>query len=368
MLHAVIMAGGAGTRFWPASRALKPKQLLDLVGERTMIQATVDRLEGLVPAERTWIITNEQLVEPIAEQLPALPRKSIIGEPCKRDTAPCIGLAAAMILHDDPAATMVVLPADHAIEPVSTFRDALAYAADLVEEEPSRIVTFGIRPTYAATCYGYIEFGETLVETSRESSSNSVRPFPTHKAKKFREKPNAATATEFLATKRFFWNSGIFVWKAKTIRSSLERFEPNMQRRLQTIADSLGSADFPNIFVNEFTAIQGKSIDYAVLEHHDNVVVIEAPYHWDDVGNWQSLARLRGQDDDGNTIVGRHIGVQTSGSIVRSSDDHLVVTLGMKDCIVVHTPDATLVANKNDEEAMRKVVEILREKNWHEFL
>ena len=267
-----------------------------------------------------------------------------------------------MILRNDPDATMVVLPADHAIKPAEAFRDSLSYAAELVEEAPDRIVTFGVRPTYPATCYGYIECGEAICSTKVMGNYRTLQ------ASKFREKPNAATAAEFLSTGNFLWNAGIFVWKAKTIDACLARFEPTMHHHLRTIADSLSSPDFEKTFVREFTAIQGKSIDYAVLERSENIVVVEAPYQWDDVGNWQSLARQRGQDANGNTIVGRHIGVQTSGSIVRSDEKHLVVTLGMKDCIVVHTPDATLVANKNDEEAMRKVVEIIKEKGWDELL
>lgn len=365
MLHAVIMAGGAGTRFWPASRARWPKQLLNLTGSRSMIQSTVDRLTGLVPPERILIVTNQQLVEPIAEQLPELPRTSILGEPCKRDTAPCIGLAAGIIAQRDPQATMVVLPADHVIEPVRNFQRTLAYAAELVNDQPSRIVTFGIRPTYAAECYGYIERAERLPPSPNASDASLPAAF---RVQRFREKPNAATAAEFLATGNFYWNAGIFVWKAATIVQALDEFEPQMATHLSTIAAAFGTSRFEPTFASEFAAIQGKSIDYAVMERYRDVVVIEAAYDWDDVGNWQSLARLRGVDQDGNTIIGRHAGLNTSGSIIRTDDQHLIVTLGLKDCIVVHTPDATLVANKHDEEAMRKVTELLKQRGWTEYL
>ena len=363
MLYAVIMAGGAGTRFWPASRTLLPKQLLEFVGGRTMIQATVDRIAELVPPERTLVVTNQQLIAPIAAQLPQLPAGGILGEPCKRDTAPCIGLAAALIARTDPDATMVVMPSDHVIQPVEDFHRAIRSAAQLVVEQPRRIVTFGIRPTYPAESFGYIERGEPLAGTA----ANTKSP-PAFRVNRFREKPNAATAREYLATGNFYWNSGIFVWRASTIVDALSKFEPQMSSHLQTIAAAAGSPDFAATLLREFAAIQGKSIDYAVMEHYDDVAVIEAPFQWDDVGSWQSLIRLRGTDADGNTIIGRHLGVNTSGSIVRTDENHLVVTLGLHDCIVVHTPDATLVANKHDEEAIRKVVELLKERGWIEYL
>jgi len=186
MLHAVIMAGGAGTRFWPASRTTTPKQLLELFEDRTMIRATVDRLEGLIPADRLLVVTNEQLVDPISRQLPDIPSGSILGEPCKRDTAPCIGLAAEVLLSVDPDATMLVMPADHIIRPHGLFQQAVRQAVDLVEQRPKRLVTFGIRPTYPADTFGYIERGAPL--TSRHSAA------PVYSVKMFREKPSVEVA------------------------------------------------------------------------------------------------------------------------------------------------------------------------------
>jgi mannose-1-phosphate guanylyltransferase len=356
MLHAVIMAGGAGTRFWPASRAALPKQLLDLAGERTMIQATVDRLGDLLPPERLLIVTNQQLVAPMAEQLPQVPRAALIGEPCKRDTAPCVGLAAFWVSRNDPEATMVVMPADHVISPEPAFRSALAAAVKHVDEHPQRLVTFGIKPTFAAESYGYIERGAPLPGGQA------------YQVVKFREKPKAAVAAEYLATGNFYWNAGIFVWKAKTILAALKEYEPAIYERLEVIARSMGKPAFPQVFEREFIACPSKSIDFAVLERYPDVAVFEATFEWDDVGNWQSLARLRGTDDDGNTIVGRHIGIDTKGSIVRTDDRHLIVTVGLEDCIVVHTPQATLVARKQDEEQVREVAKKLRELGWEEYL
>lgn len=361
MLHAVIMAGGSGTRFWPESRADRPKQLLELAGDRSMLQMTVDRLGELAPPERVLVVTNRRLVDAIARQLPETPRESILGEPAKRDTAPAIGLAAIGVSRNDPDATMAVMPADHVIEPDEKFQAAIAEAARLVEDAPERIVTFGVRPTYPAETFGYIERGEPLPKSSAEDLA-------AYRVVRFREKPDAETAREYLDSGNFYWNAGIFVWKAKTILEALEKHQPAMYGHLQKIADAWGTPDFDEVFQREFTAIEGVSIDYAVMEHADDIVVVEASYNWDDVGNWQSLARLRGADDDGNTIIGKHLGVNTQGTIVRSGKDHLVVTLGLKDCIVVHTPDATLVANKHDEEQIRQVVKLLGEKGWEEYL
>lgn len=358
MLHAVIMAGGAGTRFWPASRKALPKQLLDLSGDRTMIQATVDRFAGLADADRLLIVTNERLCDPIREQLPELPPQAVLGEPCKRDTAPCIGLAAALVARSDPDAVMVVSPADHIIEPAEAFRDAVRQAADLVAEDGSRIVTLGIPPTYPAASFGYIERGDAIA--TQGSAAYQVR--------RFREKPAREVAEQYLEQGGFYWNSGIFIWRADTILNALKQRERDMFDRVTQIAAAYDSDDFEQVFHNEFGKIQGKSIDFAVMEHHDNVAVIEAPFRWDDLGNWTALARLLGADENGNTSTGLHVDVESNNIVVRTSDSHLVATVGMTNAIIVHTEDATLVANRNDEESIRQVVKLLEEKGWDRFL
>ncbi len=371
MLYAIIMAGGAGTRFWPESRRLRPKQLLPLVEERSMIRLTLDRLAGLVPPERTLVVTSAALAGAVAEQLPELPPESIVGEPAKRDTAPCIGLAAMLVAEHDPEATLVVLPSDHVVRPEEPFRAALRLAVQLVEEgaEPAtrgrdgvgRIVTLGIRPTYAAESFGYIQRGEPLAVPSDSS-------LPVYRAQQFREKPVAAVAQQYFDSGDYYWNAGIFVWKARTILAALKQRQPEMHGRLRRISEAWTAAEGASVFQREYEAIRGISIDYAVMEQARDVLVIEAPFEWDDVGSWRSLARLRGADAQGNTVVGRHLGLETRGCIVRGPNDHLIVTLGLKDCIVVHTPDATLVANRQDEEAIRKVVQMLEEQGEGEFL
>jgi len=365
MLHAVIMAGGTGTRFWPESRAAQPKQLLRMTDEQTMLRATVDRLGDLVPPERIVISTTASLAGKIADELPELPREAILAEPCKRNTAPCIGLAAAKIVRDDPEGVMAVMPADHVISPDESFRRAIRFAEALVDQQPERLVTFGIRPSYPAESFGYIEQGETLESKVADQFDD---PPPVHRVGQFREKPDADTAQRYLDKGTFFWNSGIFVWQAQTILDGLERHEPEIREGLGRIADAADSSEFDEVLRREFEAMKGISIDYAVMERAAEVLMIEAPFEWDDVGSWQSLARLRGTDEQGNTVAAKHLGIETTGSIVRSADDHLIVTVGLTDCIVVHTPDATLVANKHDEEAIRKVVEELKRRGWEGYL
>lgn len=354
MLHAVIMAGGSGTRFWPQSRRNLPKQLLRLAGPETMVQATVDRLAPAIPAERTWIVTAQRLAEETRRQLPQVNAANVLREPCGRNTAPCIGWAALHLMRRDPDATMLVVPADHVIEPAATFRDDVARALEILERTPQTLVLFGVTPTYPAVGYGYIEQGRPL-----DSSNSSA-----FQVAKFREKPDLATAEEFLRRKSFLWNCGIFVWKARTIVERLERFEPEIVERLRRIVAADGTPEAESVLAAEFPQVKSISIDYAVLERSDDVCVLPATFRWDDVGSWQSLERLLGQDEDGNTIDGPFAGVKTRGCIIRTTPGHLVTAIGVEDLIIVHTPDATLVAKKDDENAIRKLIELL-EKSGH---
>ncbi|HBB73498.1 MAG TPA: mannose-1-phosphate guanylyltransferase [Planctomycetaceae bacterium] len=360
MLHAIVMAGGAGTRFWPASRVGLPKQLLPLAGERSLLEDTVERLDGLVPPERVLIVTSARLLDAARRQLPQVPPHGLVGEPCKRDTAPCIGLAALLVSRTDPDATMAVMPSDHVIGPVERFQAAIRQAAALVDATPERLVTFGIRPTHPAEGFGYIQQGPRLSTGPRDAAA--------HRVASFREKPPAAVAREYVAAGTYLWNAGIFVWRAATILAALEARQPECLERLRRIAAAWDTPDRDVVFATEFAAIRGISIDYAVLESAPDVVVIEAPFSWDDLGGWSAVARQRGADADGNTVVGRHLGIGSKGTIVHAAADHLVVTLGLENMLVVHTPDATLVADRTHEEAVKKVVAELESRGWTQYL
>jgi mannose-1-phosphate guanylyltransferase len=359
MLHAVIMAGGSGTRFWPASRQAKPKQLLKMGSQRTMLQTTFDRLNGLVTSERVLVATNQQLTDAVVSQLPMLPLEHVIGEPFKRDTAPCIGVAASLVQAADKDGVMIVMPSDHVIEPKAEFHRAIRAAVKLVESDPRQIVTFGIRPTYAAESFGYIQRSQPI------ASEPGISAFG---VERFREKPDRATAEQYLAAGTFYWNSGIFLWKASTILEALAEYEPEMHSHIQNIAQGIGTARFQSNFVEHFEKIKGKSIDFAVMEKYPKVSVIEAPFSWDDVGSWQAIARLIKPDASGNAVEGPYLGIDSSNMIIRSEANHLVVTIGMNETIVVHTPDATLVAPKSEEERVREVVKQLTELGHQQYL
>jgi mannose-1-phosphate guanylyltransferase len=359
MLHAVIMAGGSGTRFWPQSRHSLPKQLLKLAGTRTMIQQAVDRTSPWIADECTWIVTNAAQAAETKTQLPEVPADNVLIEPCGRNTAPCIGLAAIQLLARDPDATMLVMPADHVISPNDVFQQAVERAVLLIERQPDALVLFGVRPTTAATGFGYIERGDALADSDGTA----------YRVESFREKPDADTAQTYVKAGRFYWNCGIFVWRAGQILTALEQFEPEMHARLSKLRDAVGTTNWETALAEEFPAMTSISIDYAVLERAAGVFVVEAPFDWDDVGSWPALERLIGVDGDGNTIDAPFVGVDTHGCIVRSTDDnHLIAVAGMEDCIIVHTPDATLVARKSDADAVRKLVKLCEEQGYERFL
>jgi mannose-1-phosphate guanylyltransferase len=358
MLHAVIMAGGSGTRFWPESRRQLPKQFLRFSGDETLIQEAAGRCCPAISPARTWVVTNAAHASETARQLPGIPEGQILLEPCGRNTAPCIGLAAIQLLAIDRDATMLVTPADHIIQPTAMFQQAVNQAAELVSREPQTLVLFGVEPTYPATGFGYIHRGERVSEVG----------CPTFKVLEFREKPNQLTAARYSASGEYYWNCGIFVWKAQTILDALAEYTPEIFERLARLQDALGTPAWASVLENEFPAMPSISIDYAVLEKGPPVYVLEAPFDWDDVGSWHALARLNSTDGEGNTLDGLVCPVDSSGCIVRTTGDHLVATIGVKDLIIVHTPTATLVADKRDEGAIKQLIAELERRNLKDYL
>ena len=356
MLHAVILAGGSGTRLWPASRTAKPKHLLPFEPPQTLLQATVQRLTGLVPLDRTWIVTSKSHAEQIADSLPQLDARNILPEHIARNTAASIGWAAVKLRRIDPDAVMIVLPADHIIKPATIFCETLQCAADIVAQSPNTLITLGIKPTFPATTYGYIQRG-----TAWETSKNAYRVL------RFCEKPKQEVAETFCHSGDFYWNAGIFVWKAETILELLHRFEPEIGVCLKQIADVLDTPEESFVTDRAFQAMKSISIDYAVMERAEHIAVVEATFDWNDVGTWSALDRLYADQKDahGNLSVSSNmLAIDSSGCTVRCDDlGHLVAIVGLHDVVVIHTADATLIARKDQEESVRCIVEELKQRN-----
>jgi mannose-1-phosphate guanylyltransferase len=312
-----------------------------------------------VPADRTWVITGGSQVEEAHRQLPELAADHLVGEPFGRDTAACIGLGAALIANTDPAGTMIVMPADHVIEPVREFERAVHAAAQFADEHPNALLTFGIPPTYPATGYGYIQRGAAVGQRQGVTAS---------KVQAFREKPDADTAERFVASGDFFWNSGIFVWKVAAILGELKRQRPAVYAAVERIAEAWPTARRDEVFRAEYEKLEKVSIDYAVMEGAPEVLVIQAPYQWDDVGSWLALERRNPQDADGNTVQGQHVGVNTSNCVIVSDPGHLIATLGVTDLMIIQDGDCTLVTTRKDESIVKQIVDDLKRRKLEKYL
>jgi mannose-1-phosphate guanylyltransferase len=359
MLHALIMAGGGGTRFWPRSRQQRPKQFLTLTGDRTLLQQAFDRIEAQVSPTATWVITSAAHQQETVRQLPQLTADQVIGEPFGRDTAACIGLGAALIARQDPAAVMLVMPADHVIEPVQEFRRAARVAEQMADEHPTALITFGILPTYPATGYGYIHRGPEIAH--RQGIS-------VHRVESFREKPKHEVAERFVASGEYYWNSGIFVWKASAILSAFRQFQPQLFAAVQRIAEAWATSERLSVLRHEYETLDRISIDFAILERAEKVLVVQAPYRWDDVGSWLAVERMNPQDADGNTILATHCGLETSGCVIVAESGHLIGTIGVRNLLIVQDGNATLVADRSDEGAVKQLVELMKKKGLEHFL
>jgi mannose-1-phosphate guanylyltransferase len=353
------MAGGGGTRFWPRSRQVRPKQFLALTGDRSLLQQAFDRIESQISADGVWVITAAAHCAETTRQLPELPADHIVGEPCGRDTAACIGLGAALIARQDPTATMLVMPADHVIEPVQEFRRAVHVAEHMVQEHPAALITFGIRPVYPATGYGYIQRGPEVANR---------QGIGVYRVQAFREKPTHDVAERFLVSGEYYWNSGIFVWQAATILQALRERQPGLFAAVQRVADAWDGDDREAVLRREYEGLERISIDYAVMEHAREVLVVQAPYRWDDVGSWLALERMHPQDADGNTVLAAHCGLKTKGCVIVSDAGHLIATVGVENLLIVQDGNATLVADRKDEGTVKQIVEMLKKKNLESYL
>jgi mannose-1-phosphate guanylyltransferase len=351
------MAGGAGKRLWPLSRLSRPKQLLPLLGGKSLLEIAVNRLAPIFGAENVLVITNAEYAEQVAESVPALRPENVIGEPEGRDTANAIALAAELLAARDPDATMAVFTADHVIRPQDRFVAAVERAIAAAEANPDALVTFGVRPTWPHTGLGYIHCPQ---------GEGTARP-----VKAFKEKPDHTTARQYVDSGQYYWNSGMFVWSLNAIRASLREFLTDSMTKLGPIREAAEAGqDFIALLAEVYPTLEKISIDYAVMEKAPTVLMVELDAEWVDVGNWPALDRVTEQDDAGNVVLAEKSVVLDSGRnvIVCEDPSHLMAVVGIDDAVVVHAPDATLVCNKSDSQRLKELVALIEEKFGREHL
>jgi len=353
------MAGGRGTRFWPRSRERKPKHLLDILSEKTIIQQTVNRIQRLIPHENILIVTGKKHARDVIRQLPDIPENNIIIEPEGKNTAACIGLAALHIQKRMPDDVMVVLPSDHAVGNVRKYLSVIAAAAKTAAEE-NALITVGIKPTSIQTGFGYLE---------QEPLGRQIGDEKIFRVQSIREKPDYETAEALVAKGNFFWNSGMFIWKTSVILKEIQRWLPELHQGLMEIQSSLGSPEEKKTVARVYKKIASVSIDYGVMEKATNVLMLTGDFDWNDVGSWDAVWDLSEKDAQGNVHAGgsKILFEDTQDSLVYSPHK-LVATVGVKDLIVVETKDALLICRRGRSQDVKKIVERLEKKGWKRFL
>jgi len=346
-LYALILAGGSGERFWPLSRRTRPKQLLKLVSDKTLLEETVARLDGLVPLTRILILTNVEQEASVRALLPEFPSENIVAEPAKRDTAAAVALGAGWVAARDHFATMVVLPADHVIKDTAAFQRTVLTAA-AAAQETGALVTIGLKPTWACPGFGYIEQGAAVQLRTPETGDAEI-----HRVLRFREKPNPELAESFLRKGNFRWNAGMFLWSVPTVLREFNRHAPE----LATFISQLSlPANFEKALQEKFSTLPKISFDYAIMEKADRVLVVEAAFDWDDVGSWQAVASYFATDAEQNAANCDITAVDSSNNIVFDQDGTKIALLGVHNLIVVRTGDALLVCHRHQAEKIKSLV------------
>jgi len=361
----IIMAGGRGERFWPVSREKTPKQLITLLGANSFLQMAVDRVLPVVPLKNIIVITNQLQVKAVMEQLPVLPPENIIAEPVGRDTCAAVTLGAAVVGQRSLTGVMAVLPADHVIPEEKKFQRTLEESFD-VAAQGQVIVTIGIQPTEPHSGYGYIKVGEELPAPRGLKLKTKF-----HKVEKFVEKPSFEKAYEYVSSGQYRWNAGMFVWSFVTVTEGLTKHQPEMAESCHRWFEAVSKSKLKHVLAREYPDIKKISIDYALLEKAQNVIVADGDFEWDDLGSWTALARHLGSDSAGNCAVADFVHVDSARNIVydaRSVMRSAVCTLGLRDCIIVLTDDATLVAHKTQAQRIKEMVKKLAESKEHKKL
>ena len=349
--YAVIMAGGRGERFWPLSTSIRPKQLLDLVGDRALIGQAVDRIKDHIPADHVFVITNADLVEATCKPLPELPRENIIGEPMGRDTAAAVALGCALVESKDPTAAFAILTADQVMGDLPIFNRTLSDALSLAHAEDV-LITMGIQPTHPDTGFGYIRASEPY-EADRETGFFNV--------KKFEEKPSLMRAKEFMDSGECFWNSGMFIWSVPSLRKAMLKHCPTLTRLMDLMLPHIAKPTFNEKLLAEYEQLSKISIDYALMEKADNIVMAKGQFVWDDVGSWPALENHFPQDDQGNTLIG-NVEMLVSDKNIVYSRDRLTACVGVSDLIVVQADGVTLVCAKEQAQSIKQLVKRLHER------
>lgn len=348
MLTALIMAGGKGTRFWPLSTEEKPKQFLNLIGEETMIQMTVNRIKPIIPIERIFVCTGAMYVNLVKEQLPELPERNIIVEPEGRNTAPCIALSAMVIDRYYKNSNMVVLPSDHLIKDEEEFRNTLLAADYFIKEKDEAIVTLGMNPNRPEVGYGYIKYSDEVLK------SNDFRVI---KVDAFVEKPNLDIAKRYLREGNYLWNGGMFIWSINNVMNQIKMYSPNTYNALINVME-VSEEKLQETINNNYEGTEATSIDYAVLEKSKDVYVIPSNFGWDDVGSWEALDRYREKDESGNVLVGQSKAVKANNNLVISSNNSVVVE-GLDDIYVIESGGKVLVGHKSNVANVKELKNIV---------
>jgi len=360
-IYPVIMAGGSGTRFWPLSRRNRPKQFLALTGDAPLLAATVQRLPPLARADRTFVVCGPQHARVARRLLPGLPPENFIVEPCPRNTAPCVGLAALHVAARDPKGVMAMLPADHHVGRPDAFREALGAAAQLAET--GAIATIGIRPSRPETGYGYLRIGPRLAVRTRGRSRLTA-----HKVARFVEKPDMVTAARYLAEGDYLWNSGIFVFRADVILDEIGHAMPVLREQLDAIGKDLGTPRYARTLRRVFPSCPAISIDFGVMEKSHRIAVVPAEFGWSDVGSFATLSEVRKTDAEGNVIDGEAMVLGGRNDVVLAGAGRPVAVIGLDDVIVVDAGDAVLVCRRDRAQDVRKAVDELVRRGREDLL